>query len=233
MGGFLTRLGASEALVRHFAAECIDGEALLWAHNRLIGRPEQRKILMMISDGAPVDDSTLSVNPGNYLERHLRGVIELIETRSPVVVVSVLRDLTHRQGLAAAISGRDEASLEPLVAFLARYTTSPRYASLLCEVCHVVLDLYAHALGQSEPIDELLMKLHRQLNAEVILHREMFAVRGLLETVSARAVAVWRQHASDICGAQRTRGGRQGAARARGGQGDHVGRQHGPRLRTE
>ena len=104
-------------------------------------------------------------------------------------MVSVLRDLTHRQGLAAAISGRDEASLEPLVAFLARYTTSPRYASLLCEVCHVVLDLYAHALGQSEPIDELLMKLHRQLNAEVILHREMFAVRGLLETVSARAVA--------------------------------------------
>ena len=64
--------------------ENIDGEALLWAHQRLIGRPEQRKILMMISDGAPVDDSTLSVNPGNYLERHLRGVIELIETRSPV-----------------------------------------------------------------------------------------------------------------------------------------------------
>ncbi|MBL8580597.1 MAG: cobaltochelatase subunit CobT, partial [Rhizobiaceae bacterium] len=55
--------------------ENIDGEALLWAHNRLIARPEQRKILMMISDGAPVDDSTLSVNPGNYLERHLRGVI--------------------------------------------------------------------------------------------------------------------------------------------------------------
>ncbi|RVA28896.1 cobaltochelatase subunit CobT, partial [Mesorhizobium sp. M7D.F.Ca.US.004.03.1.1] len=60
--------------------ENIDGEALLWAHNRLIARPEQRKILMMISDGAPVDDSTLSVNPGNYLERHLRAVIELIET---------------------------------------------------------------------------------------------------------------------------------------------------------
>src|SRR5690606_31499712 len=52
--------------------ENIDGEALLWAHRRLIARPEQRKILMMISDGAPVDDSTLSVNPGNYLERHLR-----------------------------------------------------------------------------------------------------------------------------------------------------------------
>jgi cobaltochelatase CobT len=59
--------------------ENIDGEALLWAHNRLMGRTEQRRILMMISDGAPVDDSTLSVNPGNYLERHLRHVIEDIE----------------------------------------------------------------------------------------------------------------------------------------------------------
>ena len=69
--------------------ENIDGEALLWAHNRLIGRPEQRKILMVISDGAPVDDSTLSVNPGNYLERHLRDVIEYIETRSPVELLAI------------------------------------------------------------------------------------------------------------------------------------------------
>src|SRR4029077_414285 len=56
--------------------ENIDGEALMWAHNRLMGRPEQRQILMVISDGAPVDDSTLSVNSGNYLERHLRHVID-------------------------------------------------------------------------------------------------------------------------------------------------------------
>ena len=69
--------------------ENIDGEALLWAHNRLLGRPEQRRILMVISDGAPVDDSTLSVNPGNYLERHLREVIELIETRSPVELLAI------------------------------------------------------------------------------------------------------------------------------------------------
>ena len=69
--------------------ENIDGEALLWAHSRLIGRPEQRKILMVISDGAPVDDSTLSVNPGNYLERHLRQVIDYIETRSPVELLAI------------------------------------------------------------------------------------------------------------------------------------------------
>ncbi|MGH6768333.1 MAG: cobaltochelatase subunit CobT, partial [Xanthobacteraceae bacterium] len=68
--------------------ENIDGEALDWAHKRLLTRPESRRILMMISDGAPVDDSTLSVNPGNYLERHLRHIIEEIETRSPVELIA-------------------------------------------------------------------------------------------------------------------------------------------------
>ena len=69
--------------------ENIDGEALLWAHSRLIARTEQRRILMVISDGAPVDDSTLSVNPGNYLDRHLRQVIEWVETRSPVELIAI------------------------------------------------------------------------------------------------------------------------------------------------
>lgn len=69
--------------------ENIDGEALMWAHNRIIGRPEQRKILMVISDGAPVDDSTLSVNAGNYLERHLRRVIEEIEEKSDVELTAI------------------------------------------------------------------------------------------------------------------------------------------------
>ncbi len=69
--------------------ENIDGEALMWAHARIVGRPEQRRILMVISDGAPVDDSTLSVNSGNYLERHLRQVIEEIETKSSVELVAI------------------------------------------------------------------------------------------------------------------------------------------------
>jgi cobaltochelatase CobT len=69
--------------------ENIDGEALLWAHQRLIGRPEQRRILMVISDGAPVDDSTLSVNSGHYLERHLREVIGEIEAKSPVQLIAI------------------------------------------------------------------------------------------------------------------------------------------------
>jgi cobaltochelatase CobT len=69
--------------------ENIDGEALLWAHSRLAWRPEQRRILMVISDGAPVDDSTLSVNPGNYLEKHLRQAIDWIENHSPVELIAI------------------------------------------------------------------------------------------------------------------------------------------------
>ncbi len=90
--------------------ENIDGEALMWAHNRLIARPEQRKILMMISDGAPVDDSTLSVNPGNYLERHLRAVIEQIETRSPIelLAIGIGHDVTRYYRKAVTIVDADE-----------------------------------------------------------------------------------------------------------------------------
>ncbi len=69
--------------------ENIDGEALLWAHDRLLARPEDRRILMVISDGAPVDDSTLSVNSAGYLEQHLRKVIDWIEKQSPVQLVAI------------------------------------------------------------------------------------------------------------------------------------------------
>lgn len=90
--------------------ENIDGEALEWAHKRLLGRPEQRRILMMISDGAPVDDSTLSVNPGNYLEKHLRAVIEHIETRSPVelIAIGIGHDVTRYYRRAVTIVDAEE-----------------------------------------------------------------------------------------------------------------------------
>jgi len=90
--------------------ENIDGEALDWAHKRLLGRSEQRKILMMISDGAPVDDSTLSVNPGNYLERHLRHIIEEIETRSPVelIAIGIGHDVTRYYRRAVTIVDAEE-----------------------------------------------------------------------------------------------------------------------------
>ncbi len=90
--------------------ENIDGEALDWAHQRLLGRPEQRRILMMISDGAPVDDSTLSVNPGNYLEKHLRRIIEEIETRSPVelIAIGIGHDVTRYYRRAVTIVDAEE-----------------------------------------------------------------------------------------------------------------------------
>ena len=90
--------------------ENIDGEALDWAHKRLLGRPEQRKILMMISDGAPVDDSTLSVNAGNYLEKHLRAMIEEIETRSPVelIAIGIGHDVTRYYRRAVTIVDAEE-----------------------------------------------------------------------------------------------------------------------------
>ncbi|MDQ4420700.1 cobaltochelatase subunit CobT [Sphingobium sp. DEHP117] len=90
--------------------ENIDGEALLWAHSRLVNRPEERRILMVISDGAPVDDSTLSVNSGVYLERHLRQVIEWIETRSPVqlVAIGIGHDVTRYYKRAVTIMDAEQ-----------------------------------------------------------------------------------------------------------------------------
>ncbi len=85
--------------------ENIDGEALMWAHSRLMARPEERRILMVISDGAPVDDSTLSVNSGSYLERHLRQVIGWIETKSPVELsaIGIGHDVTRYYARAVTI----------------------------------------------------------------------------------------------------------------------------------
>jgi len=90
--------------------ENIDGEALEWARKRLMGRPEARRILMVISDGAPVDDSTQSVNAGNYLEAHLRQVIEDIETRSPIqlVAVGIGHDVTRYYRRAVTLLDAEE-----------------------------------------------------------------------------------------------------------------------------
>ncbi|HKK97813.1 MAG TPA: cobaltochelatase subunit CobT [Marivita sp.] len=86
--------------------ENIDGEALEWAHKRMIHRPEARKILMVISDGAPVDDSTLSVNPANYLEKHLRDVIAMVERRKQVelLAIGIGHDVTRYYERAVTIT---------------------------------------------------------------------------------------------------------------------------------
>jgi len=90
--------------------ENIDGEALLWAYRRLLARSERRRILMVISDGAPVDDSTLSVNPGNYLEKHLRDVIRDIEHRDDVelIAIGIGHDVTRYYRRAVTIVDAEE-----------------------------------------------------------------------------------------------------------------------------
>jgi cobaltochelatase CobT len=88
----------------------IDGEALLWAHERLLRRNEQRRVLMVVSDGVPLDEATLSANPGGYLEQHLRNVVKWIETRSPVelVAIGIGHDVTDSYARAVAIPNADQ-----------------------------------------------------------------------------------------------------------------------------
>jgi cobaltochelatase CobT len=110
--------------------ENIDGEALLWAHDRMLGRPEQRKILMVISDGAPVDDSTLNVNIGNYLERHLRQVIDEIENRSPVelIAIGIGHDVTRYYKRAVTIVDAEQlggAMTEQLASLFDEHPPNP------------------------------------------------------------------------------------------------------------
>ena len=111
--------------------ENIDGEALIWAHNRLLGRREQRRIMMVISDGAPVDDSTLSVNSGNYLEKHLRQVINDIEARSPIelIAIGIGHDVTRYYQRAVTIIDAEElggALTEKLAELFAEHGEEPR-----------------------------------------------------------------------------------------------------------
>ncbi|MEO1018786.1 MAG: cobaltochelatase subunit CobT, partial [Pseudomonadota bacterium] len=105
-----TRASPGLMLREGLLKENIDGEAILWAHQRLLARPEQRRILMVISDGAPVDDSTLSANPGNYLEKHLREVIEFVETRSDVELsaIGIGHDVTRYYRRAVTISDPEQ-----------------------------------------------------------------------------------------------------------------------------
>ena len=112
--------------------ENIDGEALIWAHGRLMARSESRRILMVISDGAPVDDSTLSVNAGNYLDKHLRQVIEEIETKSPVelVAIGIGHDVTRYYKRAVTILDAEQlggAMTDQLISlFAAKSERRPR-----------------------------------------------------------------------------------------------------------
>ncbi len=108
--------------------ENIDGEALEWAHKRMAGRPEARKILMVISDGAPVDDSTLSVNPANYLEKHLRDVIAMVERRKAVelIAIGIGHDVTRYYERAVTITDVEQLAGAMTEQLAGLFDTDPR-----------------------------------------------------------------------------------------------------------
>ena len=108
--------------------ENIDGEALEWAHRRVVNRPEQRKVLMVISDGAPVDDSTLSVNPANYLEKHLRDVIAMVEKRKAVelVAIGIGHDVTRYYERAVTITDVEQLAGAMTEQLASLFDTDPR-----------------------------------------------------------------------------------------------------------
>ena len=108
--------------------ENIDGEALEWAHRRIVNRREQRKILMVISDGAPVDDSTLSVNPANYLEKHLRDVIAMVEKRKQVelLAIGIGHDVTRYYDRAVTITDADQLAGAMTEQLAALFDSDPR-----------------------------------------------------------------------------------------------------------
>lgn len=128
--------------------ENIDGEALAWAHKRLLGRQEHRRILMMISDGAPVDDSTLSVNSGSYLELHLRQVIDEIENRSPVelIAIGIGHDVTRYYKRAVTITDPTElagAMTDKLVELFSETSTAKQAAPARQTKRHIPASLKA------------------------------------------------------------------------------------------
>ena len=108
--------------------ENIDGEALEWAHRRMAARQEARKILMVISDGAPVDDSTLSVNPANYLEKHLRDVIAMVEKKRLVelLAIGIGHDVTRYYDRAVTITDVDQLAGAMTEQLAALFDSDPR-----------------------------------------------------------------------------------------------------------
>ncbi len=108
--------------------ENIDGEALEWAHRRICSRPEARKILMVISDGAPVDDSTLSVNPANYLEKHLRDVIAMVEKQARVelLAIGIGHDVTRYYDRAVTITDAEQLAGAMTEQLAALFDSDPR-----------------------------------------------------------------------------------------------------------
>lgn len=120
-----------------------------------------------------------------YLKKfsYQRALDSALETKDPVIVITLIEDLCRRNGLTIALSGRDEISLEPILSFTAKYISHARYNGLVIQVAHRIIDMYSCVIGQSDRIDELFMKLHKQVNTEVSFQRDVKRVVGAVDYI--------------------------------------------------
>ena len=121
----------------------------------------------------------------NFLQKfnYQKALDSVLRTRNPLAIVAVLEELNFRNGLSIALAGRNESSLEPLLSFATKYISNPRYAKLTMLVIHNVLDLYGNILGHSDSIDELFVKLRRQIKKEVEFQQQAISIVGALDVV--------------------------------------------------
>ena len=118
---------------------------------------------------------------------HHRAALDAaLATKQPAVVASILSELVARGTLPVALSGRDDATLEPVMSFLIKYITNPRYSKLLIGVCTELIGIYTDVLGQSPLIDDLIFKLNARVKEEVKLQTEMLKLMGALDIVFAQ-----------------------------------------------
>lgn len=144
------------------------------------------KAALQTEDGALETERVARLQPyDKYLKKfsYQKALDAALNTKSPLAVIAVLEELSRRTGLTIALSGRDEESLVPLLAFSARYISNPKYSKLITSVVHKILDMYAGILGHSEEIDELFVKLQRAVKAETVFQRQIARVLGSLDGI--------------------------------------------------
>jgi U3 small nucleolar RNA-associated protein 15 len=187
-------LAQHAAQQRHFK-----GAGLLHSYNNGAGSETASNAGAGADDAVVATERTARLQPYERLLKKFNYQAALdaaLKTRNPVVVITVLEELCRRNGLSIALSGRDETTLEPIVSFSARYVNHPKYNRLVIQVVQKMLDLYASVLGHSDAIDELFLKLHKQVRAEVGFQRQILRVMGSLDGI-VNAATMPRPTAAD------------------------------------
>ena len=154
-------------------------------NDRRMGR-EVGDAIENVEDALIVAEKIKQLKPYEKLLKkfsYQKALDSALKTRNPLTIVTVLEELSSRNGIAIALAGRNESSLEPLLSFAAKYISNPRYSKLTMQIIHHVLDLYGNILGHSDSIDELFVKLRRQIKKEVEFQQQACTILGALEVV--------------------------------------------------